>query len=62
VKAKEDFMVSFQLVNGELGMIVKNVKINKIVFIDKCTPKEWLHLVEECHQSCQEDGKEFVCM
>jgi hypothetical protein len=55
-------MVSLQLVNEKLGMIVKNVKIYKIVFVEKYTPKEWLHLVEECDQSCQEDKKKFVCM
>jgi hypothetical protein len=30
-------------------MIVKNVKIDKTVFVEKYTPKEWLHFVEECH-------------
>jgi hypothetical protein len=55
-------MVSLQRVNEELGMIINNVEIDKILFIEKYTPKEWLHLVEECHQSCQEDKKKIVCM
>jgi len=55
-------MVSLQFVDEELSMIVKNVKINKVVFVEKYTPKEWLHLVEECHQSCWEGRKKFVCV
>jgi hypothetical protein len=53
-------MASFELVEVELDIIVKNVKIDKIVFVKRYTPKEWLNLVEECHQSNQEDRKEFI--
>jgi hypothetical protein len=36
-------MASLHLVDGELGMIIENVKIDKIVFIKKYTPEKWLH-------------------
>lgn len=43
-RLKEDFMVSLQLVNEELGMIVKNVKIGKIVFVEKIHTKRMVTL------------------
>lgn len=43
-RAKEDFMVSLQLVNEELGMIVKNTKIDKIVFVEKIRTKRMVTL------------------
>jgi len=48
-RAKEDFMAMLQLVDEKLGVIVENVKIDKTIFVDKYTPKKWLHLIEECH-------------
>ncbi len=42
-------MALLQLVDRKPDMIVKNVKINKTIFVKKYTPEEWLHLVEECH-------------
>jgi hypothetical protein len=53
-------MASFELVKAELDIIVKNVKINKIIFMKIYTPKIWLHLVEKCHENNREDRKEFI--
>lgn len=55
-------MVSFELVEIEPNITINNVKINKIIFVERHTPKEWLHLVEECHQNNQEDRKKFICV
>jgi hypothetical protein len=52
-------MASFELVEAKLDFIVKNVKIDKIVFVKRYTPKEWLYLVEECHQSNQEERNSY---
>ncbi len=30
--------------------------------MEKYTPKEWLHLMEECQQNSQEVKKEFICV
>ncbi len=38
-KVEEDFMASLQLVDGEPSVIVENVKIDKIIFVKKYTPK-----------------------
>ncbi len=43
-RAKEDFIMSLQLVNEELGMIVKNVKIDKIAFVKKIHTKRMVTL------------------
>jgi hypothetical protein len=43
-----------------MDMIVENVKIDKIVFVETYTRKEWLWLLKECHNHCQEDRKEFI--
>jgi hypothetical protein len=53
-------MASFELVKVKLDILVKNVKIDKIIFVKRYTPKEWLYLVEECHQSNRECRKEFI--
>jgi hypothetical protein len=42
-------MALLQLVDRKLNVIVKNVKRDKTIFLEKYTPEEWLHLVEECH-------------
>jgi len=42
-------MASFELVEAKPNIIINNVKINKTIFVERHTPKEWLHLVEECH-------------
>jgi len=55
-------MASFELVKAELDIIVKNVKIKKIIFVKRYTPKEWLHLMEECHENNREDRKEFILL
>jgi hypothetical protein len=47
-RVEKDFMVLLQL-DEKPSMIVKNVKIDKIVFVENYTPKKWLHLMEECH-------------
>jgi hypothetical protein len=39
-------MASFELVKVEPNIIVENVKINKTIFVEKYTPKEWLHLMK----------------
>ncbi len=54
--------MSFELIKAELGIIVENVKINKTIFVERYTPKEWLHLMEECHQNSQKDRKELICV
>jgi hypothetical protein len=41
-------------------MIVKNAKINKIVFMETYTRKEWLQLFKEWHNHCWDDRKEFI--
>ncbi len=28
--------------------------------MERYTPKEWLHLMEECHQNSQKDRKKFI--
>jgi hypothetical protein len=42
-----------------MDMIVKNVKINKIVFMETYTREEWLQLFKECHNHCQEERNEL---
>jgi hypothetical protein len=44
------------------NMIKKNVKIHKIVFVKNYTREEWLGLFKECHNHCQKDRKEFICV
>jgi hypothetical protein len=55
-------MASFELVKAKANIIVENVKIDKTIFVERYTLKKWLHLVEECHHSSQEDRKEFICV
>jgi hypothetical protein len=43
-----------------MDMIVENVKMDKIIFMETYTCKEWLQLLKECHNHCQEDRKEFI--
>jgi gluconate kinase len=45
--------------NKATYMIVKIVKINKTIFVETYTRKEWLQLFKECHGHCQEDKKEI---
>jgi hypothetical protein len=44
------------------NMIIKNVKIDKIVFMETYTHEEWLGLFKECHNHCEGDRKEFICV
>jgi hypothetical protein len=46
----------------EMNMIIENVKINKTVFVETYTREEWLQLLKECHNHCQEDKIEFICV
>jgi len=48
--------------NETTNMIVKNVKIDKTVFVKTYIRKEWLQLFKECHNHCQEKKKEFICV
>ncbi len=43
-------------------MIVTNAKIDKTIFVETYIHKEWLWLLKECHNHCQEDMKEFICV
>jgi hypothetical protein len=43
-----------------MDMIIKNVKINKTVFVETYIREEWLWLLKEWHNHCQEDIKEFI--
>ncbi len=43
-----------------IDMIIKNVKIDKMVFMETYICEEWLQLLKECHNHCQEDKKEFI--
>jgi hypothetical protein len=43
-----------------MDMIVKNVKIDKIVFVKTYIREEWMRLLKECHGHYQEDKKEFI--
>ncbi len=45
-----------------MNMIIKNVKIDKIILMETYTHKEWLRLLKECDNHCQEDRKEFICV
>jgi hypothetical protein len=45
-----------------IDMIVENVKIDKTIFVETYIHEEWLRLFEECHNHCQEDRKEFICV
>jgi hypothetical protein len=42
------------------NMIVKNVKIHKIVFVNIYIREEWLGFFKECHNHWQEDRKKFI--
>jgi len=41
-------------------MIVKNVKIDKIIFMETYIHEEWLQLLFKCQNHCSKDGKEFI--
>jgi len=41
-------------------MIVENAKIDKTIFVETYIRKEWLWLLKECHNHCQEGMKEFI--
>jgi hypothetical protein len=43
-------------------MIIKNVKIHKTIFVETYTIKEWLQLLEEYHNHCQEDKGIYLCL
>jgi len=43
-----------------IDMIIKNVKIDKTIFMETYIREEWLRLLKECHHHCQEDKKEFI--
>jgi len=51
MKTKMGIHGIFKPVKAEFGIIVENVKIDKTIFVEKYTPKEWLHLMEECHHN-----------
>jgi hypothetical protein len=55
-------MASLELIKGEPSMIMENVKIDKTIFVERYIRKEWLHVVDECHQNNKEDRKEFMCV
>jgi hypothetical protein len=55
-------MESLELVKSGHSMIMENMKINKIIFMEIYSQEEWLHLIDECHQNNQEDRKEFMCV
>lgn len=44
------------------SLIVKNVKIDKTVFVETYIHEEWLELFQECHSHSREDMKEFICV
>jgi hypothetical protein len=46
--------------NETTNMIVENVKIDKITFLETYICKEWLQLLYECHSHCRKDSKEFI--
>jgi len=48
--------------NKITNMIVKNVKIDKIVFVETYIHGEWLQLLKECQNHRRKDGKEFICV
>jgi len=41
-------------------MIIENVKIDKTTFVETYTHEEWLQLLQECHNHCWKDMKEFI--
>jgi hypothetical protein len=45
-----------------MDIIIENVKINKIIFVETYTREEWLRLLKECHSHYREDRKEFICV
>jgi hypothetical protein len=46
--------------NETTDMIIENVKIDKTIFMETYTHKEWLQLLNKCHNHCQKDRKEFI--
>jgi hypothetical protein len=48
--------------NEATDMIIENVKIDKSIFMETYIHEEWLRLLKECHNHCQEDTKEFICV
>jgi hypothetical protein len=44
------------------NMIIKNVKIDKTVFVENYIHKEWLRLLKEYHNHSRKDRKEFICV
>jgi hypothetical protein len=43
----------------ESNLIIKNVKIDKIMFVETYACEEWLELLQECHNHNREDKEEF---
>jgi hypothetical protein len=48
--------------NKGTDMIIKNVKIDKTIFVEIHTHEEWLWLFKECHSHYRKDMKKFVCV
>ncbi len=44
------------------NMLIKNVKINKIVFMKTYICEEWFRLLNECHNHYRENKKKFICV
>ncbi len=56
-------MVSFEFVKVEPDIIVENVKINKIIFVEKYTPKEWLRLMKNVTKIIKRlERSSYVCI
>jgi hypothetical protein len=45
-----------------MDIIIINVKIDKLIFVETYTHEEWLWLFKECHNHCWKDMKKFICV